>query len=87
MASPSPGKPRTAHTEPDLARHVMLRITEPYPRPFDLAELTQPFLRMLRTEPGFPRPVVGGRFSSATGWTEQTWQFETTSVPDHAHTS
>ena len=61
MASPSPRQSRTVQTEPDIARHLVLRITKPYPRPFDLAKLTQPFLRILRTEPGFPRTIVGGR--------------------------
>lgn len=58
MASPPAGKPRTVHTEPDFACDVMLPITKPYPRPFVLAELTEPFLCMLRTEPGFPRPAL-----------------------------
>ena len=67
MVSPSPCQSRTVDTEPDFARHLMLGITKPDPRPFELAELTQPFLRMLRTEPGFARTIIGGRFPSATG--------------------
>ncbi len=67
MASPSPRKPCTVHTEPDFAHHVVLRITEPHPGSFDMTKLTEPFLGMFRTEPGFPRPIVRGRFPSATG--------------------
>ena len=78
---------RTVDTEPDFACDVMLPIIKPHPRPFKLAELTQPFLRMLRTEPSFARPVIGGRFPSATGWTKETRQFQIASMPDHPHTS
>ncbi len=67
MASPSPGKPRTPHTEPDFACDIVLPITKPHPRSFELAELTEPFLRMFRAEPGFPCPIIGVRFPSATG--------------------
>ena len=66
---------RTVDTEPDLTHHVVLPVTEPYPGSFELAKLAQPFLRMLRTEPGFSCPVISGRYPSTTGRTEQTWQF------------
>ena len=67
MASPTPAEPRTLYTEPDFACDVMLPITKPHPRPFKLAKLAEPFLRMLRTEPGFARTIIRGRFPSATG--------------------
>jgi hypothetical protein len=87
MASPTPAEPRTLYTEPDFACDVMLPITKPHPRPFEVAELAEPFLRMFRTEPRFSRPVVRGRFPSATGWTKETRQLQITSMPDHPHTS
>ncbi len=82
--SPSSRETRTVHTEPDFTRHLILWVAKPHPRAFELAEFTEPFLRMLRAEPRFPCTVVRGRFPSATGGTEQAWQFETTPVPDHS---
>lgn len=75
--SPFQRQSRTVDAQPDFARHILRRITEPCPRPFELAELAEPLLGMFGTQPGFPSPVIRGRFPSATGWTEQTWQFET----------
>jgi hypothetical protein len=57
---------RTVDTEPDFACDVMLPITKPHPRPFKLAKLAEPFLRMLRTETGFARTIIRGGFPSAT---------------------
>ena len=65
----------------------MFPITKPHPRPFEVAELAEPFLRMLRTEPSFARPVIGGRFPSATGRPKETRQLQIASAPDHGHTS
>ena len=87
MISLSPREPRTIRTEPDLAEYIVHDITEPGPCPFRLTEFTEPFFRMLGTEPGFPRPVVGGSFPAATGRSKEALLLEAASMPDHPQTS